>query len=118
MPKHIVVIEDNPNILSIITDLLEDEGYRVTPFPALASIEALIELKPDCFILDEQLPHVSGHIICMLLKSKTPTKDIPVILISASNRLESFADLSQADAWLKKPFDINALAKLVAGVIK
>jgi DNA-binding response OmpR family regulator len=118
MPKHIVVIEDNPDILSLITDLLEDEGYSVTPFPALTSIEALIELNPDCFILDEQLPHVSGHILCMLLKSKPPTKNVPVILISASNHLESFADLSEADAWLKKPFEINDLVNLVAGVIK
>jgi len=118
MPKHIVVIEDNYDILTIITALLEDEGYRVTAFPALTSIEELTELKPDCFIFDEQLPYVSGHIICMLLKSKAPTKGIPVILISASNRLEGYAGLSEADAWLQKPFNIKDLASLVASVVK
>lgn len=118
MPKHVAVIEDDPDIQFVITSLLEEEGYRVTAFPSLRSIEELIDLNPDCFILDEQLPHVSGHIICMLLKSKAPTKNTPVILISASPRLEGFAGLSQADAWLQKPFSINDLANLVAGFIK
>ena len=118
MQKHIVIIEDDADISLVMATVLEDGGYMVTCFSEVQSIETLIELRPDCFILDEQLPHVSGHILCMVLKSKPATKNIPVILTSASNQLDGFADLSEADASLKKPFDIYELLKLVASVIE
>ena len=82
MNPHIIVIEDNQALLATVTDVLEDSGYRVTPLTAIRSLEELAELRADCFILDEQLPVVSGHIICIMLKSRPETKDIPVILIS------------------------------------
>ena len=117
MQKHVVIIEDDIDILSLMTIILEEDSYKVTGFPALTSIDELILLHPDCYIFDEQLPHVSGHILCMVLKSKPSTKNIPVILISASNQLAGFANLSEADASLQKPFDIDDLLRLVAATI-
>lgn len=71
-------------------------------------------MEADCFIIDEQLPFVSGHIICIMLKSKLATKDIPIILVSASDDLESYASQCKADAFFKKPFvNIHELITLV-----
>ena len=92
-------------LLSLVGKLLQSEGYRVTRLERLSSMEELIELGADCFIIDEQLPNVSGHIICIFLKSKPQTKAVPVILMSAFKELEYFADLSGANAYLKKPFE-------------
>jgi DNA-binding response OmpR family regulator len=113
MQKHIVLIEDNLYILAAWGGLLETEGYKVTKLPAFPNVETIIDLNPDCFVLDEQLPHISGHIICMLLKSKPQTKDIPVILMSAADELENFAGLCEADAFLKKPFTADSLLNLI-----
>ena len=114
MKSHIVIIEDDPAVLHLVEFILTKEGYRVTPLPALGTVEALIDLKADCYILDEQLPFVTGHIIAIILKSNERTKNIPVILMSAYAELETFASLCKADEYLKKPFEADTLLKLLA----
>jgi DNA-binding response OmpR family regulator len=117
MKKHIVVIEDDVDLLSAVALVLESAGYQVTGFPALTSFEALTELHADCFIFDEQLPYVSGHIICIMVKSNAIIKDVPVILISASGKLNDMALIGEADAFLRKPFDNDALVKIVEALL-
>jgi len=100
--EHIVIIEDDVYFLKVITYLLEEAGYKVTGFTELTTVEELTALKADCFIIDEQLPNVNGHIICIMLKSREQTKYIPVILASAYEGLEGFAGMCKADAFIKK----------------
>ncbi|PTR01612.1 twitching motility two-component system response regulator PilH [Mucilaginibacter yixingensis] len=102
--QHIVIIEDDADLRDVMTHILTAEGYRITALRAIASLEDLLSANADCFVLDEQLPYVSGHIICIMLKSKPETRHVPVVLISASPGLQGHADLSQADAFLSKPF--------------
>ena len=119
MGKHIVVIEDDVIIAEVIKSLLQEQGYRATSVPFLSTVESLMDLKADCFIIDEQLPFVSGHIICIMLKSKPQTKDIPIILVSASDELAGYASLCKADAIFKKPFvNINDLIALVTSTLQ
>jgi DNA-binding response OmpR family regulator len=115
--KHIVIIEDDITLLQLLEKLLQSEGYRVTCLEALATIEQLIALKADCFILDEHLPNVTGHIICILVKSKPETKTVPVILMSGYKELEYFADISCADAYIKKPFGREQLLPIIQRVL-
>ncbi len=103
--KHIVIIEDDPELLSLLATLLEADGYRVTQLTHLESVEALINLNADAFIIDEILPVVNGHIICIILKSKPQTKHIPVVLISGDDKLQHVATLCEANAYIRKPFD-------------
>ena len=105
MKKHVVLIEDDPDILNLLVGCLEEGGYRVTPLAQLESVEELIALQADAFVIDEHLPVTSGHIICIILKSKPETRHLPVILISADEGLEHTASLCNADAYLLKPFD-------------
>jgi len=116
--KHIVIIEDDEYMLNVMSNLLEFEGYRTTKLLALSTIEELIDLHADLFIIDEQLPYVNGHIICMMLKAKETTNPTPVILTSAFSELEGFASLCQANAYLKKPFlNPNDLLNLVGATL-
>ncbi len=115
--KHVVIIEDDTSLLQLLQKFLQSEGYLVSCFEKLSTIEELIELKADCFLIDEHLPNVSGHIICILLKSKLQTKGIPVILMSAFEELENFADISCADTFLKKPFARQELSELLSSVL-
>ena len=103
MSPHVVVIEDNEALLATIQELLESAGYRVTGLNAIRTLEELTGLNADCFILDEQLPVVSGHIICIMLKSRPETREVPVILISGHEELEGIASLCKAEAFLQKP---------------
>jgi DNA-binding response OmpR family regulator len=117
MQQHIVIIEDDTEILLAMRIILEQNGYHVTCLTELASIEELIELRADCFVIDEWLPVVSGHIICMMLKFNALTKNIPVILTSAFNILERVAALSEPDVILQKPFEMKQFLRLVSNII-
>lgn len=119
MKPHVVVIEDDSALLAAISLVLKDAGYRVTALQAIDTLEELIDYKADCFILDEQLPLVSGHIICIMLKSRPETRHIPVIMISGHEELEGIVSLCKAEAFLRKPFaDIRELSGLVATTLE
>jgi DNA-binding response OmpR family regulator len=118
MEKHIVIIDDDLALLGVMEYLLTEAGYRVTCINHITTIEELIALNPDCFILDEQMPVVNGHILCIILNSKPETKHIPVILVSAHDEIENYASLCEAAAFLKKPFKhiddfVNVVVKTI-----
>ena len=110
--KHIVIIEDDISLSQLLVKILQSEGYQVTCFEKFTMIEELIALNADCFMLDERLPNLTGHIICILLKSKPQTKAVPVVLMSAYPELQYFAELSSANAYLHKPFGKGAFRVL------
>jgi len=115
--KHIVIIEDDSTLLTLLGKFLQAAGYRTTKLGMLSSMEDLLASNADCFLVDEQLPNVTGHIICMLLKKKPETKEVPVILMSAFDELEYFADLACANTYLKKPFTKQQLLDTVSSVL-
>ena len=115
--KHIVIIEDDISLSYLLGKILQSEGYRVTSFEALSTIEELLETKADCFIIDEHLQNITGHIICILLKSKPQTKAAPIVLMSAYSELKYFAELSSADAYLQKPFEKQTLINTINTVL-
>jgi DNA-binding response OmpR family regulator len=115
MKQHIVVIESDPSLLSEMAVALENQGYRVTGFEALTTVEELAALHPALFIVDERLPTVSGHIICIMLHSNLLTRAVPQILIASSPLLGKFAALGEVDGSLRKPFAMDQLLTMVAG---
>jgi DNA-binding response OmpR family regulator len=120
--KHIVIIEDDVTLLQLLEKLLKGEGYEVSSFETFPGIEELTEINVDCFIIDEHLPNVTGHIICILLKSKPKTEKVPVILMSAFEELKHFANISRANAYIQKPFKqqqfVQLIGKTLSGIAK
>ncbi|HTK20601.1 MAG TPA: response regulator [Mucilaginibacter sp.] len=118
MRKHIVVITDDSSSLEGITELLEHAGYVVSALPSFSSMQELAFLRPDCFIIDEWLPEICGHAICLMLKAQSQTKNTPVILLSdmfADEPLENHCD---ADLILKAPFQPFNLVQIVSLLIR
>lgn len=117
MKKHIILIEDDHTLLGLMGGLLEDEGYQVSAFPSLTSIEELAEIGADLVIVDERLPSVSGHIICIMLHEHGATRLIPQLLISGSPMLARFAELAETNASLRKPFEPAELLATVKDLL-
>ena len=115
MNRHIVVIESDLSLLSEMAVALKNQGYRVTGFESLTSVEELVALRAGLFIIDERLPTVSGHIICIMLHSNLLTRAIPQILIASSPLLGKFAELGEVNGSLRKPFSMDQLLTMVAG---
>ncbi|HTH81372.1 MAG TPA: response regulator [Mucilaginibacter sp.] len=116
MPKQIILIENDNDFRWVLTLMLEELGHEVISFDHVENIDQLISHPADVYIVDEQLPGINGHIFSIILKSKPATKDVPVILISGSEKLEYMASIGDTDHFLKKPFtqeDLkNVLSKL------
>ncbi|MES2650469.1 MAG: response regulator [Bacteroidota bacterium] len=111
--KKITVADDDPGILDAVGMMLEMEGYEVTATLNGNTILTQTEL-PDVYILDIWMSGSDGRELCKKLKSEERTKNIPVILISASNDLKRSAETAGADDFLAKPFEIDALLQKIA----
>jgi DNA-binding response OmpR family regulator len=114
MPKRILIVEDDYDILCLFTDALNEEGYQVVGFNYTASVlDCILEHQPDLVMLDFLLPGVNGGELCREIKTNEATAHLPVILLSALPRLpETFGDYG-CDKFLAKPFDIDVLMHTV-----
>jgi DNA-binding response OmpR family regulator len=118
MRKHIVIIADDLSNPATIIGLLEKEGYVVSSLRSFPSMKELVFLRPDCFIINEWLPEICGHAICLMLRAQAQTKHTPVILISDAGDNEPLENRCEADLILKKPFQPYNLVQIVSLVIK
>ena len=112
--KNIFVAEDDPEILSALSGLLENAGYRVR---RSTSGQAIIDgnfSRVDLFILDKQMPGIGGLEVCRHLRAQSDTKDTPVILISAYPKEGNEALYAGANDYLEKPVQIHYLLNLVS----
>ena len=113
-PPSIMVVDDLPSNLELLTRMLHKRGYEPRPFPngRLALAAARVE-PPDLVLLDVNLPGMNGFEICRQLKEDPVLKDIPVIFITVhagtEEKLKAFA--AGAVDYVTKPFhgeEINA----------
>jgi DNA-binding response OmpR family regulator len=118
MPKRILITEDDPDILEILNVIFIDEGLDVVLSATGSEIDQIDDIKPDIVLLDIRLKN-SGHngiVICSQQKNR-PEKKLPVILLSEEKDLEVISRLWGANAYVKKPFDVDVLAKEVLDLI-
>jgi len=111
--KKIILIEEDPDLLDILKELLNQEGFEVITYPDKNSVKRIIINRPDLVLLDNQLTDGLGSRLCREIKSNDLTKDIPVLLISGDENLASLARESGADGFLAKPFNIAVLVRMV-----
>lgn len=114
MSQKILVVDDDHDILNVLKDLLEHEGYEVIALDYTDSIiNNIIKYNPDLVMLDFLLAGVNGGELCHEIKINSQTSWMPVIMLSAFPRvLDSLGDYG-SDAFIAKPFDIEVVLKKV-----
>ncbi|NDJ54305.1 MAG: hybrid sensor histidine kinase/response regulator [Chloroflexi bacterium] len=108
--RDIVVVDDTPENISLLVDVLSAKGYNIRPYQNGAdAIEAINEHKPDIILLDIMMPGMDGYEVCERLKANEATQDIPVIFISAlaqtAEKVKGFA-VGGVD-YITKPFQFR-----------
>lgn len=107
----LLIIEDNPDIVSYLFTLLEDQYELFSAADGQAGIDAALEQVPDLILTDVMMPHKNGYEVCETLKLDERTSHIPIIMLTAKadqpSRLEGYK--RGADAYLAKPFDQEEL---------
>ncbi len=109
MKTKILVADDDPAILDAIKMMLEFCDYDVDTIDDGAVIKILRQKKPKLLLLDIWMSGIDGRDICKKLKGLKETRDIPVILISASRDIERSSREAGANDFIAKPFEMNEL---------
>jgi putative two-component system response regulator len=80
----IVIVDDNPNNLQVLSSILQQAGFKVRPaLSGEIALRAIAASAPDLVLLDIRMPGMDGYETCQRLKADAATLDIPVIFISA-----------------------------------
>ncbi len=110
--EHILVIDDDPEILKTLGNRLEHEGFRVTTADSGAlGIEKAMKHRPDLIILDIMMPSTDGYEVLKAIRIDKATKEIPVLILTAklSNMSQVLGFDIGADDYVTKPFDSAVL---------
>lgn len=115
--RTIAYIEDDPDMIDLVSIILQKHGYRVAGFTESRDIMQRLETeKPELILLDLMMPHVDGLEVYRELKDNPDMGDVPVIIISAMKRaveeIEREGKIKVA-ACLVKPFTIGELLDAV-----
>ena len=109
-PGDILVVDDTPANLQLLTGMLKERGYKVRPAPSgeLALRGALVS-PPDLILLDITMPRMDGFEVCARLKADERLRDIPVLFISALNEASDKVRAFHAGGvdYVTKPFNIE-----------
>ena len=109
----ILVVDDDPEIRDVVRWLLEDEGWRVeTASDGRHALEQVARVHPALIVLDMGLPILNGEEVAQRLHQVYDDPP-PIIVVSADGRAGEKAGRIAAAAYLHKPFDVDALARLV-----
>ena len=111
--KRILVVDDEPDILDLLVEILEGEGYEtLAAQDGLAALTSLSDATVDLVITDGMMPRLGGVELIRSMRGRPEFRDIPVILISAAHHLRLVG--IDEGFFLPKPFDLTDLLDAVA----
>ena len=118
MKKCILIFDDDVDILGVCKIILEGQNYRVETRRLCDNIiEDISEVKPDIILMDLWIPEIGGENAINLVKKNEATQHIPVTLFSANAEIEEISKRTNADGFLKKPFEIAAMLQIIENII-
>lgn len=104
---EILIVDDEPTNLEILSSSLSKKGYRVVQTTSgRQALDFLEERTPDLILLDLMMPHMNGYEVCQAVRQKWDLITLPIIMLSAKNQLQDLEKgfLVGANDYLTKPF--------------
>lgn len=119
--SRILIVDDDPTIVQMLTDILTDEGYEVaSATQSLRAFDRAKETQPDLILMDIMMPYLDGLDQIKLFSLDDDLKDVPIIVITAkAHALDGIEDLRALRIvdYLYKPFEIAVLLEKIRHVI-
>jgi len=124
--KRILVVDDDPDDLTMISMILEPEGYEVvTAENGRDALDKVESESPDLILLDVMMPQLNGFAACDRLKSSPESKGIPIVLLTGvakqitKTRYPINGVLrAPAEEYLEKPVDPEELLRVVGSFFR
>jgi CheY-like chemotaxis protein len=117
----ILVVDDDPEIVSMLSTRLGKHGYKVsTASDGTKALELAKRERPDLVLLDVMMPGKSGWEVARALKQDPLTQPIKIVMLTAIGEKtnEITAPIYGADAHVDKPFEFEKLERVIAGLVK
>lgn len=116
--RRIIIFDDDEDILSICSYVLEEQGWEVHTFTDCNNVtEKVSGISPDVILMDNWIPDAGGIIATQTLKKAEGLRNIPVIYFSANSDIQLLASHAGAESYLAKPFDLNDLEQVINNVL-
>ncbi|MHB8781635.1 MAG: response regulator [Candidatus Geothermincolia bacterium] len=121
MGRVIAYVEDDRDMIDLVSMILEKHGYHIKGFSESAdALDRIEALEPDLILLDIMMPASDGFEVYRELKSRKATRGIPIIVVSAMKRaidqIEKEGRIA-VEGCLTKPFSIGDLTRLVMSLL-
>jgi len=111
--RRVIVVEDDDDILFVVSFTLERNGYMVLPLVVGELVEEeVLRMQPDLILMDINLRTCDGRELCLKLKTKYRLQT-PIILFSANVHLASTVHLYKADGFIPKPFNLDEIVSII-----
>jgi len=109
---RVLVVEDDSDIASLLSEILENEGYAAVAVTDNDDLKGQLDPRPDLIVLDLRLTRGSADQILQTVRARG-LGDVPVVLLSAAGDLAERADELGVNAYVAKPFELEELLVVV-----
>ena len=121
MQKTILVVDDEPEVVQLLSMRLSSEGYNVlTAVNGKEAVNIAKKEKPDLIVLDVLMPEMDGSKAASILKESPETKDIPVIFLTClfTKEEEMSGNVRGHEYFVAKPYDSDQLLRVIKDNIR
>src|SRR4030067_351656 len=121
MPKKILIVDDDPDLVEAVTMILESKKYNVAAaYGGLEGLEKARTEKPDLIVLDVMMPDKDGYAVCKEMKADPKLSKIPILLLTAvvskiptTHYTQQAGLATEADDYIDKPVEPEVLVKRI-----
>jgi CheY-like chemotaxis protein len=121
MSYRILVVDDNDMNLTLVSKILELEGYQVTvACNASDAIQSVVDDMPNLAILDVMMPDMDGYELCRKLRQPPIGAKMPIVMLTAMNsstEKQLALDAGANDIW-SKPFDMDTFRRHIGELLR
>ncbi len=117
---RILLVDDQESVLKLLDAILKVRNYDVMyASNGLDAVEIAMSVKPNLVLLDVMMPGMDGFKVCQTLKANEPTKDIPVVFLTArgDDADREMGERVGASGFVKKPFRSAELLNIISELI-
>ncbi len=121
MPKKILIVDDDPDLVEAVTMILKSKKYNVVAaYGGIEGLEKAKTEKPDLIVLDVMMPDKDGYMVCKELKADPESSSIPVLLLTAvvswiptTRYTQQLGLETEADDYMDKPVEPGVLVNRI-----
>lgn len=121
MPKRVLIVDDEPNIVVSLQFLMMQCGFEVaTATSGEEALEIIMKFQPDLILLDVMLPGIDGYEVCEIVRLNPKWRGIRIIFLSAKGKEEDIAKgmVLGADDYITKPYANKAVTEKVLALLE